>query len=268
MIFSKKTEAKLDPSQKKKMTDYAIPLGFFIVGFLLIFFVGIPKLNSFSELAKSKKDSEEALRLISIKVNTLKTTLKPYEQAINTSYGKISHALPAEVDVPGLMTEVENIASSSGLAIESLQFTSTVKKPVAPPTAPADGTVADTIETVPAARKTILEEVSIQAAFSGTFENIQLFLKKLENASRIVLADSFKFSPDRDTEEANEERLLCNVGLISFYLPENNVLDPSEPLNFSLTSPDVEAILDQINKLDVYVVSATESAVGKGNPFE
>jgi Tfp pilus assembly protein PilO len=268
MIFSKNPEVKLDPSQKKKLTDYAMPLGFFAVGFLLIFLVGIPKLNSFSELSKSKKDSEEALRLISIKVNTLKTTLKPYEAAINQNYGKISHALPTEVDVPGLMTEVENIASSSGLAIESLQFTSAVKKPVAPPVAAADGTVADTTAVAPTARRSTLEEVSIQAAFSGTFDNIQLFLKKLENASRIVLADSLKYSPDRDTEGATEDRLLCNIGLISFYLPENNVLDPSEPLNFSLTSPDVEAILDQINKLDVYVVSATESAIGKGNPFE
>jgi len=120
MIFSKKSEVKLDPVQKKKLTDYALPLGFFLVGFLLILLIGVPKLNSFSELSKSKKESEKALRQVSLKVNTLKTTLKPYEQVINQNYDQVSHALPSEVDVPGLMTEVENIASSSGLAIESL----------------------------------------------------------------------------------------------------------------------------------------------------
>ncbi|PIS21416.1 hypothetical protein COT51_02875 [candidate division WWE3 bacterium CG08_land_8_20_14_0_20_41_15] len=269
MIFSKKSEVKLDPVQKKKLTDYALPLGFFLVGFLLILLIGVPKLNSFSELSKSKKESEKALRQVSLKVNTLKTTLKPYEQVINQNYDQVSHALPSEVDVPGLMTEVENIASSSGLAIESLQFTSTsTKKAVPAPVASTELEEQEAVEATPVVKTAILEEVSIQAAFSGRYDDIQSFLKKLENASRIVLADSFKYSPDRDTEGMAEDSLLCNVGLISFYFPEDSEFDPSEPITFSLTSPEVESIIEQVSKLDVYVVSPSESAVGKENPFE
>lgn len=230
----------LKSSRSKLVGGYLFAIACFLLGLLFSLILTYPKAKSFSKLISQKKEEESALAKLKSKADTLKNELAPYSDVLNKNYDKVAHALPSVEDVPGLMSQLEEMASSSGLLVEGMQFSGSSKKTL-PTNAPTSSTtVADTSA----------KEVSVQMTLSGNYDALVTFLEKVENASRIVVVDSLKFSPLQGEEGGSG--FTFNLGVISFYSSVPEEKDVTAPIDFSITSPSFKKVITEVDRLTEY----------------
>ncbi len=115
------------------------------------------------------KEKEELL----IKVEQLRQVYDSRKEAINKTF----YLLPVEKDTPGLIVQLEAMASENGLILEGISFTEKVEKGVA------------TYKTL---------KVSLE--LYGSYMAFKSFLEAIEYNVRIMDITSIEFSP----EEAEE----------------------------------------------------------------
>lgn len=207
-------------------------------GSLLLFFtVILPNLNSLPDLYN--KNNQESASLVSLKLKLSKIdVLITSAQAVKSGVLLADRALPSKDDVPILLNQIQAIATSSGVALKSLQFSGIAKSEVGS-----------------------YKKVAVQAILEGSFANIVSMLTNFENTSRIINLSSFSF----DSRKSGDN-LTVNLGLVSYFL-ENGPKTASE-LSLDLSLSQTAATLDYLKKLKVYEPQIINTSVGKSNPFE
>ena len=213
---------------------------FFVLVLLLPSISLIPSLRS---QIKNKSEELRQLRERSARLNSLLSN----QSTLKVNLKLVDVAIPSKDDVPNLMTQIQRIATESGVVLKALQFGSGALT--------TSGTTGSRI----AADKTI-KRVVLQVLAEGAFANIQSFLRNLENASRLLTVDSLSFESKKDVG-----RITSTMVLTSYYI--DNVGQDSSPV-LDLSDEEIKSTLSRIKQLKVYESEATQSVVGKANPFE
>lgn len=208
-----------------------------ILSLLLVLLVLIPALaalpgsytNRGAELAKLKDLKEKSQGL---------NELIAIQQSVKAGLSLVDKALPSAADVPSLMTQIQSLATSSGVTLRALQFGGASVKV-----------------------KEDYQKFSLIASFEGSFQNFFSFIENVETTSRMVNVESVSFDSQRGGGQ-----LSVSLSLASFYLP----LDEGQKgdTHLDLKSPAVVATLDFLKGLKVYEPESLPVVVGKDNPFE
>lgn len=214
-----------------------------------LFFVFVLLLPSFSSIpnlrlqAKTKNDDLKQLKAKSLNLNSLITN----QSSLKSSLKIVDNAVPSKDDVPTLMTQIQKIATSSGVTLKALQFG-----------AGTLGTAVGGLSRLAADKN--IKRVQLQVVAEGSFVGLQSFLKNVEEASRLISVDNLSFEAKK-----GGEAIVSTLGLVSFYV-DSLPADPN--FSFDLGQSDFKSTLLKLKGLKVYEAEVTFSGVGKANPFE
>lgn len=169
-------------------------------------------------------------------------------------------ALPSEDAVPALMTQVQRIASESGVRLQALQFGGGGGRVEGEPEVEAVGQVGS--------GESLIEVgvVSLQAVAEGPFVNIRIFLYNLERAVRLISVEEVRFSTA--SAGGTSGRLVATLRLSSAYLSSKSPGTVESPLQLSLSDPEFLTLMDFLKTLRVYEPQAPAGPTGKTDPFQ
>lgn len=236
---------------KKKFTpyiSYILPIAGVAVAIGLTFFVTIPRFNSISDLQRERTQVEARWEKLQKKSAMLEELLA-YKGSLADSFKLLGTALPSEDEVPLFMTQVQQIATDSGVGMSSLKY--------------AGGKKAETGKKA-AVETADLGRVRLQAVLEAPYAFLQGFISNLEKASRVINVDSVKFSA-----QSKEMTIVsATLDLISYYtpIPEEKVIVDA-PITLDLGAPEFIGLLNKVKALRVYEVTVTPGGIGKPDPF-
>ena len=238
----------LDKEKITPLIPYLLPGAGAALAVLMTLFVTIPRFNSISDLKREKKQVDARLEKLQKKRSMLEELLA-YKGTLTDNFNLLNTALPSEDEVPLLMTQVQQIATDSGVSMSSLKY--------------AGGKKAETGKKATVATAD-LGRVRLQAVVEAQYMFLQGFISNLEGASRVINTDSIKFS-----SRAKEKAVVsATLDLVSYYLPipeEKVVVDA--PIALDLGAPEFVELLNKVKALRVYEVKVTPGGVGKPDPF-
>jgi type IV pilus assembly protein PilO len=190
-------------------------LGIVIVVIGFYFLLLSPLLQSLDEQAQARDDKQSQLEQVQQEVNELEEVRRNSPE-IQRQLLELSKRIPTQPQIPTLVVQVEEIADASGVTQLSVD--------PEPPTAPAGG--GD------------YQVVPVTMQFDGTYDQMQDFLLRTRNLTRLVTVTDLSYCRNPPIgEEAS-----CDVeGEASGTTDETTTLNPA-----------VEARLDVEVQADVY----------------
>jgi len=208
------------------------------LGLLLLVF--LPTISALPGSISKRNEQEKILGLLEEKSKKINSLLS-LSQTIKTDVTLVDKALPSKDEVPSLMTQIQAIATESGVTLKALQFGGISKMP-----------------------EKIYKKIILQAVLEGGYANILKDLVNLEKTSRIINVESVSFDSRK-----GEGVLSVSLGLASFFLESGeSEFDPLAPINLNLSDKGVTQIIDFIKTLKIYEPQVSSIEVGRGNPFE
>ena len=218
-----------------------------LVGSLFFILVLLfPSLSSIPTLRTKLSAKNEELKQLKAKSSRLNSLISN-QSTLKANLKLVDMAVPSKDNVPNLMTQIQRIASDSGVTLKALQFgTSSLN------------TSAGESNRVLADKN--IKRVLLQAIAEGAFSNLQSFLRNLEEASRLISVDNVTFE-----NKKSGSSVASTLGLTSYYV-DNVPTDPSFSLD--LGSEDLKTTLVKLKSMKIYETETTFSGVGKANPFE
>lgn len=206
----------------------AFLVGAVFLGLAIFQFLSIPSKQQRvtvveNDLVAARQKSEKLSEVLS-EAKTIESNLEVVQQA-----------LPAEDDVPALITQLEQVAKQSGVGVQHLGFGEGAKpsseaEEAEPPSAKASGGEIKTI--------------SLTTVVGGSYSALQTFLRNLEDTSRVVNVTNFRFSPGQE--------LSVTLGLEAFYLAAAESVPANTPLTLDTTSKDYIELIRKVKALSVY----------------
>lgn len=227
-----------------------LPVGGSVVfGALILLLVALPRIGNFSSISEEIEGSQK--RLTTLKEKGVKLAdLLTHQEALDSDLSVIDAALPEKENVPELLSQIEKIASESGVSIRALHF--------------GGGSGIPAVSGKPGATGKY-STVQLQAEAEGSFANLVSFLTNIENASRLIFVDNLRFNQ----ETVREATLLrVSLALTSFFvtLPEDTSL--MRPVALNLNSSSLNNILEKLKPLRIYKINIGTGGAGRLNPFE
>ncbi len=206
---------------------------------VLFLFILLPTAGGLPGVYKKNNEQSAELKNVSQRLENI-NKLVSLQQSLKSSVSLVDKALPSSEQVPALMTQIQAIATESGVTLKALQFGGLVK---------IEGAA--------------YRKISLQAILEGTFSNLFSLLKNLETSSRIVDVESVAF----DTRKG-EGALSATLGLAAYYLDASLAVKNEPGAAMTFTSKGGLDTLDYLKKLKVYEPKTRPSTTGKSNPFE
>jgi type IV pilus assembly protein PilO len=157
-------------------------LGIVIVVIGFYFLLLSPLLQSLNEQAQAREDKRAQLEQVQQEVNELEEVRRNSPE-IQRQLLELSKRIPTQPQIPTLIVQVEEIADASGVTQLSVD--------PEPPTAPAGG--GD------------YQVVPVTMSFDGTYDQMQDFLLRTRNLTRLVTVTDVDYSVEAGTSEASGE---------------------------------------------------------------
>jgi type IV pilus assembly protein PilO len=157
-------------------------LGIVIVVIGFYFLLLSPLLQSLNEQAQAREDKRAQLEQVQQEVNELEEVRRNSPE-IQRQLLELSKRIPTQPQIPTLIVQVEEIADASGVTQLSVD--------PEPPTAPAGG--GD------------YQVVPVTMSFDGTYDQMQDFLLRTRNLTRLVTVTGVDYSVEAGTSEASGE---------------------------------------------------------------
>lgn len=205
---------------------------------LLILLVLLPSASSFSPTWQEIQAKEGDLKSSRGRYERIKR-LVASQQALKTSLTLVDQALPSQDEVPGLMNQIQSIATSSGVTLKALQF----------------GGIAP---------EGLSQKISLQTVLEGSYVNLLSLLKNLELTSRLINVAAVSFDSQKGADI-----LTATLTLNSYFLVTGTDKSKEIGSSFDFAAGPVLKVLDLLKSLKVYQGPANlPLEVGKVNPFQ
>jgi type IV pilus assembly protein PilO len=193
-------------------------LGIVIVVIGFYFLLLSPLLQSLNEQAQAREDKRAQLEQVQQEVNELEEVRRNSPE-IQRQLLELSKRIPTQPQIPTLIVQVEEIADASGVTQLSVD--------PEPPTAPAGG--GD------------YQVVPVTMSFDGTYDQMQDFLLRTRNLTRLVTVTGVDYSVEAGTSEASGETTTLVPGvetLLSVELQADVYFQPEDvPSGAETTAP-------------------------------
>jgi len=215
---------------------YLVPFISGVLCLILGLLVIKPSISNISLLLNSKKSLEAELASLTGYNDSLKS-YTAYFSDIQGNYQVLEQAIPLDDDIPFLMTQVQQIASSSGVLVNSLQYS---------------GGSKSSLEDTKAVNSSAVSYGRVRLAISGAGSPATFlsFCQNIEKASRLLDIDTFRYSYSQEDNSVS-----FNLGLVSYYLPPSKAAKDfavSQISALDLKSPEVKEILEEVKSLKYY----------------
>jgi len=129
---------------------------------------------------------------------------------------RVSQSIPKGEDLPGLLVQLEQLASQAGLILNSVNFTvPEVKKTKAPALTTQSGTSSVSPAAV-STKKNEAKKLSVEVSLSGTQDSLKYFLSSVEENLRIMDVMSFGLTSKGSLSELTMSQTFA-VSLITYF---------------------------------------------------
>ena len=243
-LVDKSTLPAPAPEKKARLKGFA-PLFLFLATVLILVLFTYPKIKEI----KTRRDDLEKLKiksgLLDAKLKVL-GDLNDFKDVLEADLKLVNGALPSDAEVPLLLTEVQTIATESGLEISNLSYSSSLRNP-----------------------KAQTDVVNVQLTAGGSFTEIRTFLTSVEIAARIIDISTLRFSSVKGAESSslNSSEVEATLGLISPFLFVESKAVTEDPITLDIKNPDFIAFINRLKEFRVYENIVDTSNIGKDNPF-
>ncbi len=223
----------------QKYEVFILPIFSVTISLLLLLFVILPQFQRFFSGNRLVTEANQKYDSLNKKVGTLEninTTV--YQNNINTSL----IALPADQDIPGAISQIIFILSSSKLQLNSIAITNTLN-PL------GDGAITD-------------YQVRIEA--SGDTIGLKNFISKIKESPRLMKVNGIDIVQERLTGKI---QVVVTIQVYYQSLP-SSIGDVEQPI--SPPSDKEVQILQQIESFSkkTPAVNTSSSTKGKSDPFQ
>lgn len=180
---------------------------------LMVWQFFIPAFLSVSAL-RTGLDSERGKLEETKKLNEKLKSLGGDYVKVGKDAEKIFDALPKKENIPGVLIQMEAMASQNGLILNSIDFSNVVddKKKISnvlDAGAGAGGALAATVPTSP------LKTMKVGLSLSGNYQSLKDFLKATESSLRIMDVNNISFG--NKAKEEGSESVSFKVDMIVYY---------------------------------------------------
>src|SRR3989344_3481872 len=172
--------------------------------------------------------------------------LTDFKEIVDEDLKLVNFALPSESEVPLLLTEVQQIAKESGLAIGALNYSSS-----------GPNEAGDT------------SRVNVFLNAKGNFSQTKTFLVTLEKAARIVDISTIRFSSLKGASPQSLEvsEIDLSLGLTSPFLFVESKAVTEDPITIDIRDGAFVKFMNNLKNYKVYETVVDTSNIGKENPF-
>lgn len=171
-----------------------------LVTSFFVFFAIKPTLVIVAGLTKEIKEKEEISQNLQKKIVSLVAAQQEYSLNQNRFY-LVDQALPETPDFPLLILSIEKEASASGVTLESISITKIEIK------------IPDKANL----NRTEVPSFEFSSSITGSYENLKLFLSKIESFRRVLNLNTISFSKTKSTQKELAKLTLNLSGQVSFY---------------------------------------------------
>ncbi len=239
---------------KRQYGKYFLGGGLFLGALILFLAVGLTSFSKYqSNFAKSQEIKQQ---LVELKARlTIINEASPEKDIIVENSKLMDFLLPNEASVPVVMTEVQQIANENGVTLTALQFAE-------------GGSTAGGV-------KAAANSVNMQTSATGSYAQIQAFLKGIENAGRLLIVESLRFSAVTNQPVSSPgETILPPTTSTTTITVALNLVSPTfagKPATLgqatSFNTPEFTKLIDLVKTFKIYSPTIDASGVGKENPF-
>jgi len=232
----------------QKIKPYWLGLAFLGAALLITGLATVTSLLSWQQNLTEMASAQAELDTLTSRKNALDKLLSS-KVALSQDKELLDAVLASDPSVPIVMTQVQQIASGTGVALTALQFS----------------------EVSAAKEVTTGKSIKLQASVGGPYTSIQNFLHEVENSGRLLMVDSLRFAASvaksNPTAGGGSAEVTATLSINSPYFDEvgvevanTNVLD--------LISPEFTKLIATLKTYRIYSTVVDESGVGKSNPFQ
>lgn len=208
---------------KEYILNFIVPIVGTIVSLLLLLLFIIPSWNNRSKLnteIKQKTDLKNTLTEKKTKLDNLADLKSVFDDNLLI----VNKVLSSEEKVPELLTEVDHLARTSGLEVDTLSYSLS---------SAGMGSSGYTV-------------VDISLSITGTLDQFINFLKLTENASRLVMVSSYRYSAGKDGT------LTISAVLKSPYQNVNSQAVTDDPIKLDINSTAFAKFITKVKSLTYY----------------
>jgi len=192
-------------AKRKDLRSFGeLSLTLLVISFF-VFFAIKPTLVIVAGLTKEIKEKEQTSQNLQKKIASLVAAQQEYSLNQNRFY-LVDQALPETPDFPLLILSVEKEATASGVTLESISITKIEIK--TPDKANPDRTEVPSFE--------------FSSSVTGSYENLKLFLSKVESLRRVLSLDTINFGKTKSTQKESSKIILNISGQVNFYPRKEN----------------------------------------------
>jgi|GEM_PF-3342429 len=237
---------------KRQYGEYFLGGGLFLGALILFLAIGLTSFSKYQSDSVKTKEIEGQLEGLKARLAIVNKT-SPDRASLAENSKLMDAVLPSDSSVPVVMTEVQQIANETGVTLTALQF------------AEGGSTVGGT---------KLAGAVNMQTSAAGSYNTIQAFLKGLENAGRLLIVDSLRFSSTSSQPVAAiGETTPSSVGTTTITVSLNLVSPTfagkpgtlSQAVSFN--TPEFTKLINLVKTFKIYSPTVDASGVGKSNPF-
>lgn len=208
---------------KEYLLNFIIPIVGTLISLLLLILFIIPSINHRAELKAEIQQKTNLKNLLNEKKNKL-NNLSDLKSIFDENLEVVNRVLSSEENVPELLTEVDHLARSSGLEVDSLSYSLS-----------ASGVGSSSYSVV-----------DISLTVNGTLDQFINFMRLTENASRLVLVSTFRYS------ESKDGKLTVSTVLKSPYQTVNSQAVTDDPIKLDINSTTFAKFITKIKSLTYY----------------
>jgi len=214
------------------LINFLVPL-LCLIGCGVAFFVFLyPAYQEIPSLESTLSTKTALSSQLNRKVSVLKE-LVDFSSQVEAYVQVTEKALISEPKVPELLAQIDNMSRESGMDVFSLNYSQSTS-------GDAPG----------------MRFVDVALASSGSFESLVLFLKSVENASRLVVLKDFRYSySDRE----GTRLVSASFQLQSPYLLVSSTAVTDEPIELSISSPEFLSDMEKILNLRQYGIGESSA---------
>lgn len=205
-------------------------LGSLLVLILIIFFLILPVFDSLNSVRAMIDSSTKELE----QEQNLKAKIEQLNEEYNNNPKAVQNlliAIPEQEDLSGLLTQLENLAMSNGLAMESVDFKEqTAENAAAPPPESssneavfpqagentASGTSGELVAT-PSTASLFYKTLSVDLKLSGSYSALKNYLKAVEKNVRLMDVDSLNLNTASSQPTVGESQFFILIELSVYY---------------------------------------------------
>ena len=240
---------------KQAILNFVVPLVCIGVSFGLGLFVIFPAFKSLTPLNDSINSNKEMKTQLEGKMSKLKK-LVDLKQVVKENSDLVDKVLVSESSAPMFLDEINQISQGAGFKVERLASSRPANEP---PVAAKDNKDAKPYEVITAS-----------LSLDGTYDQLILFLRNIESASRVLDMNEFRYSA-KAKDVSGASGALVDMSIVGPYLYVTSSAQTDEPITFDISSQEFVSLINKIKGLKYYefsnsLITSTPEPVAEEQP--